>query len=122
MMPPALLTAAGPAVVSATNAADAVVSEGRRILDWFTSLPGRVLAEVEKIYDLTVGKYDLTVWPFHAMLGGIGNPWGIVAATIIVVVVPEKLQTIQEYRFLLYAAMYGVGAGYSASTAPRSDT
>ncbi len=39
------------------------------------------------------------------LLGGIGNPWGIVAATIIVVVVPEKLQTIQEYRFLLYAAM-----------------
>jgi ABC-type branched-subunit amino acid transport system permease subunit len=26
-------------------------------------------------------------------------------ATIIVVVVPEKLQTIQEYRFLLYALM-----------------
>ena len=39
------------------------------------------------------------------LLGGIGNPWGIMAATIIVVVVPEKLQTIQEYRFLLYAAM-----------------
>ena len=39
------------------------------------------------------------------LLGGIGNPWGIVVATIIVVVVPEKLQTIQEYRFLLYAAM-----------------
>ena len=39
------------------------------------------------------------------LLGGIGNPWGIIAATIIVVVVPEKLQTIQEYRFLLYAAM-----------------
>jgi ABC-type branched-subunit amino acid transport system permease subunit len=37
------------------------------------------------------------------LLGGIGNPWGIVVATIIVVVVPEKLQTIQEYRFLLYA-------------------
>jgi ABC-type branched-subunit amino acid transport system permease subunit len=39
------------------------------------------------------------------LLGGIGNPWGIVVATIIVVVVPEKLQTIQEYRFLLYAVM-----------------
>ena len=39
------------------------------------------------------------------LLGGIGNPWGIIVATIIVVVVPEKLQTIQEYRFLLYAAM-----------------
>lgn len=39
------------------------------------------------------------------LLGGIGNPWGVILATIIVVVVPEKLQTIQEYRFLLYALM-----------------
>src|SRR6478672_659206 len=39
------------------------------------------------------------------LLGGIGNPWGLVVATIIVVVVPEKLQTIQEYRFPLYALM-----------------
>jgi len=39
------------------------------------------------------------------LLGGIGNPWGLVVATVIVVVVPEKLQTIQEYRFLLYAVM-----------------
>jgi ABC-type branched-subunit amino acid transport system permease subunit len=39
------------------------------------------------------------------LLGGIGNPWGLLVATVIVVVVPEKLQTIQEYRFLLYALM-----------------
>ena len=39
------------------------------------------------------------------LLGGIGNPWGLIVATIIVVVVPEKLQTLQEYRFLLYALM-----------------
>jgi ABC-type branched-subunit amino acid transport system permease subunit len=39
------------------------------------------------------------------LLGGIGNPWGVAVATIIVVVVPEKLQTIQEYRFLLYALL-----------------
>jgi ABC-type branched-subunit amino acid transport system permease subunit len=39
------------------------------------------------------------------LLGGIGNPWGLVVATLIVVVVPEKLQTIQEYRFLLYASL-----------------
>jgi ABC-type branched-subunit amino acid transport system permease subunit len=39
------------------------------------------------------------------LLGGIGNPWGLVVATLIVVVVPEKLQTIQEYRFLLYALL-----------------
>ena len=37
------------------------------------------------------------------LLGGIGNPWGLVVATFIVVVVPEKLQTIQEYRILLFA-------------------
>ena len=39
------------------------------------------------------------------LLGGIGNPWGLVVATFIVVVVPEKLQTIQEYRFLLYSGL-----------------
>ena len=39
------------------------------------------------------------------LLGGIGNPWGLVLATIIVVVLPEKLQTLQEYRFFLYALM-----------------
>ncbi|HZQ12131.1 MAG TPA: branched-chain amino acid ABC transporter permease [Pseudolabrys sp.] len=39
------------------------------------------------------------------LLGGIGNPWGLIVATVIVVVVPEKLQAIQEYRFLLYALM-----------------
>src|SRR5439155_11123228 len=39
------------------------------------------------------------------LLGGIGNPWGVLAATLIVVVVPEKLQTIQEYRILLYALL-----------------
>ena len=39
------------------------------------------------------------------LLGGIGSPWGLVVATFIVVVVPEKLQAIQEYRFLLYALM-----------------
>ena len=39
------------------------------------------------------------------LLGGIGNPWGVAVAAIIVVVVPEKLQAIAEYRFLLYAVM-----------------
>jgi ABC-type branched-subunit amino acid transport system permease subunit len=39
------------------------------------------------------------------LLGGIGNPWGLIVATIIVVLVPEKLQTIQEYRFLLYSLL-----------------
>jgi ABC-type branched-subunit amino acid transport system permease subunit len=39
------------------------------------------------------------------LLGGIGNPWGAVLASAIVVVLPEKLQLIQEYRFILYSAM-----------------
>jgi len=39
------------------------------------------------------------------LLGGIGNPWGLALASAIVIVLPEKLQTIQEYRFLLFAAM-----------------
>ncbi len=39
------------------------------------------------------------------LLGGIGNPWGLVVATAILIIVPEKLQAIQEYRFLLFAAM-----------------
>jgi ABC-type branched-subunit amino acid transport system permease subunit len=39
------------------------------------------------------------------LLGGLGNPWGLIVATFIVVVVPEKLQTIQEYRFLLFSVL-----------------
>ena len=39
------------------------------------------------------------------LLGGIGNPWGLVVATTILIILPEKLQAIQEYRFLLFAAM-----------------
>jgi ABC-type branched-subunit amino acid transport system permease subunit len=38
------------------------------------------------------------------LLGGIGNPWGVVVAAVIVIILPEKLQIIQEYRFLLFAA------------------
>jgi ABC-type branched-subunit amino acid transport system permease subunit len=37
------------------------------------------------------------------MLGGIGNLWGILPAAAFVLILPEKLQVIQEYRFLLYA-------------------
>jgi ABC-type branched-subunit amino acid transport system permease subunit len=39
------------------------------------------------------------------LLGGMGNPWGLVVATGILVIVPEKLQAIQEYRFLLFGAL-----------------
>jgi ABC-type branched-subunit amino acid transport system permease subunit len=39
------------------------------------------------------------------ILGGLGNPVGLIPAALIVLVLPEKLQFIQEYRFLLYAAL-----------------
>ena len=48
---------------------------------------------------------DSLIFVSILLLGGIGNPWGVAVATVIVVIVPEKLQVIQEYRFLLYAAL-----------------
>jgi ABC-type branched-subunit amino acid transport system permease subunit len=36
------------------------------------------------------------------LLGGIGNPWGIFPAAALILILPEKLQFIQEYRFLFY--------------------
>jgi ABC-type branched-subunit amino acid transport system permease subunit len=39
------------------------------------------------------------------LLGGLGNPWGLSLAAAIVILLPEKLQAIQEYRFLLFAGM-----------------
>lgn len=48
---------------------------------------------------------DSLIFVSIVLLGGIGNIWGLVVATAIVVIIPEKLQAIQEYRFLLYAAM-----------------
>ncbi len=39
------------------------------------------------------------------ILGGIGNRWGVLPATAIVVLLPEKLQFIQEYRLLLFAVL-----------------
>lgn len=39
------------------------------------------------------------------LLGGSGNPLGVIPAALLVVVLPEKLQMIQEYRFLLYAVL-----------------
>ncbi|MFC7298919.1 branched-chain amino acid ABC transporter permease [Herminiimonas aquatilis] len=39
------------------------------------------------------------------ILGGLGNPVGLIPAAIIVLMLPEKLQFIQEYRVLLYAAL-----------------
>jgi ABC-type branched-subunit amino acid transport system permease subunit len=39
------------------------------------------------------------------LLGGIGNRWGVLIATMIVILLPEKLQTIQEFRVLLFACV-----------------
>jgi len=39
------------------------------------------------------------------ILGGLGSLWGTVAATAIVIILPEKFQVLQEYRFLLYASL-----------------
>ena len=37
------------------------------------------------------------------ILGGMGNPVGVLVAAVLVLVLPEKLQVIQEYRFLLFS-------------------
>jgi ABC-type branched-subunit amino acid transport system permease subunit len=37
------------------------------------------------------------------ILGGMGNPVGVLAAAALALVLPEKLQAIQEYRFLLFS-------------------
>lgn len=39
------------------------------------------------------------------VLGGIGNLWAILPAAMLVVVVPEKLQEIGEYRILVFAVL-----------------
>jgi ABC-type branched-subunit amino acid transport system permease subunit len=39
------------------------------------------------------------------ILGGLGNPLGVILAALLLLVLPEKLQVIQEYRFLLYALL-----------------
>lgn len=39
------------------------------------------------------------------ILGGLGNPLGVIPAAMLLLVLPEKLQVIQEYRFLLYAVL-----------------
>ena len=39
------------------------------------------------------------------VLGGFGNLWGSVIAAAIILVIPEKLQAIQEYRLLIFALL-----------------
>ncbi len=47
---------------------------------------------------------DSLIFVSIVLLGGIGSPWGVAVAAAIVVMLPEKLQIIQVYRFLLFAA------------------
>lgn len=39
------------------------------------------------------------------ILGGLGSLWGAIVATSIIILLPEKFQVLQEYRFLLFAAL-----------------
>ncbi len=39
------------------------------------------------------------------ILGGVGNPWSVIPAAALIIVLPEKLQVIQEYRILLFAIL-----------------
>lgn len=39
------------------------------------------------------------------VLGGLGNLWGAVIASVLILVIPEKLQAIQEYRFLIFGLL-----------------
>jgi len=39
------------------------------------------------------------------LLGGIGNAWGLALATFVVTLLPEKLQVIQEYRYLIFSVL-----------------
>ena len=39
------------------------------------------------------------------VLGGLGNVWGTVAASALILALPEKLQAIQEYRLLIFAVV-----------------
>ncbi len=53
--------------------------------------------------NFTIG--DSLIMVSIVILGGLGNAWGVPLAAAIVIVLPEKLQVLQEYRFLLYAAL-----------------
>jgi ABC-type branched-subunit amino acid transport system permease subunit len=39
------------------------------------------------------------------LLGGIGYIRGVLVSTLLVVIIPEKFQLIQEYRYLIYSAL-----------------
>lgn len=39
------------------------------------------------------------------LFGGLGSPWGVAVASIIIVLLPEKFQVIQEYRYWLFSGL-----------------
>ncbi|MFG1399886.1 branched-chain amino acid ABC transporter permease [Roseixanthobacter pseudopolyaromaticivorans] len=39
------------------------------------------------------------------VLGGFGNLWGAVVAAVVILVIPEKLQAIQEFRLVIFALL-----------------
>lgn len=39
------------------------------------------------------------------VLGGLGNLWGAVVASVVILVIPEKLQAIQEFRLVIFALL-----------------
>lgn len=39
------------------------------------------------------------------VLGGIGNMWGALVAAVFVLILPEKLQSLQEYRVLIFSLL-----------------
>ncbi len=48
---------------------------------------------------------DSLIFVSIVLLGGLGSVWGVPLAAAIVLVLPEKLQILQEYRFLLFSAL-----------------
>jgi len=48
---------------------------------------------------------DSLVFVSIVLLGGLGSVWGTILAAAIVIILPEKLQAIQEYRFLLFSVL-----------------
>ncbi|VTN08982.1 leucine/isoleucine/valine transporter permease subunit [Raoultella terrigena] len=39
------------------------------------------------------------------VLGGIGNTWGTLIAATFIILLPEKLHALQEYRVLLFSVL-----------------
>jgi ABC-type branched-subunit amino acid transport system permease subunit len=87
---------------------------GFEVARWkiFAFMAGNVLAGVAgALYGIMTGfvapqSFTLSeslIFVSIVILGGLGNVAGILPATALVVVLPEKLQVIQEYRFLLFS-------------------